>query len=177
MATCANFAGDNIHFLQQAVDLVNRISDGAYARTGHALFNSGVGGHLRHCLDHYSNFLAGLPAGRIDYDARARDPDIEKSRARALGVLQRLIEGLRALQPTDGDRRVLVKMDCGEDTDPSLWWTESTVRRELQFLISHTVHHYALIALILRIQGVQTGADFGVAPSTLRYQAGLQCAQ
>ncbi len=177
MATCANFAGDNIQFLQQAVDLVNRISDGAYAKTGHALFNSGVGGHLRHCLDHYTNFLDGLPAGRVDYDARARDPEVERSRARALAVLRRLMDGLRALQPSDGDRRIQVKMDCGEDTNPQEWWTESTVRRELQFLISHTVHHYALIALILRIQGVEAGSQFGVAPSTIRYQAGQQCAQ
>ena len=177
MATCATFAADNVHYLQQAMDLVGRLSDGAYAQTGHALFNSGVGGHLRHCLDHYANFLQGLPGGRVDYDTRARDTQVEKDRQRAIAMMRDLVAGLRALQDQDGDRRIHVKMDCGDDGDPSAWWTESTVRRELQFLLSHTVHHFALIALILRIQGVQTGADFGVAPSTLRYQAGLQCAQ
>jgi hypothetical protein len=45
----------------------------------------------------------------------------------------------------------------------------STVARELQFLLSHTVHHYALIALILRLQGFEPGEEFGVAPSTLAH--------
>lgn len=177
MATCATFAGDNIHFLRQALDLVGRLGDGIYAKTGHALFNSGVGGHLRHCLDHYANFLKGLPTGRVDYDARDRDAVVERDRGRAMAMLRELIEGLEALRGQDGDRSLLVKMDCGDGSDPSSWWTGSTVRRELQFLLSHTVHHYALIALILRIQGVETGPAFGVAPSTLRHQAGVSCAQ
>jgi hypothetical protein len=41
--------------------------------------------------------------------------------------------------------------------------------RELQFLLSHTVHHYALMALILRLQGFNPAAEFGVAPSTLQH--------
>ena len=49
----------------------------------------------------------------------------------------------------------------------------STVRRELIFLVSHTVHHYALIAVMLRHQAVGLPADFGVAPSTLRHQRRL----
>jgi hypothetical protein len=31
------------------------------------------------------------------------------------------------------------------------------------------VHHYALIALILRLQGFNPAAEFGVAPSTLQH--------
>ena len=46
---------------------------------------------------------------------------------------------------------------------------ESSVSRELQVLSSHTVHHFALIAVTLRAQGVQMDPDFGMAPSTLRY--------
>jgi hypothetical protein len=40
----------------------------------------------------------------------------------------------------------------------------------LQFLLSHTVHHFALMALILRAQGADPGDDFGVAPSTLEHR-------
>jgi hypothetical protein len=38
--------------------------------------------------------------------------------------------------------------------------------RELGMLLSHTVHHYALIAMLLRARGIEPPADFGVAPST-----------
>jgi len=51
-------------------------------------------------------------------------------------------------------------------------WRRPTTLRELQFLFSHTIHHYALIANLLVMQGVEIGRDhsgFGVAPSTLEY--------
>lgn len=47
-------------------------------------------------------------------------------------------------------------------------WSISSLKRELQFLLSHTIHHYSLIALALRLQGFEPGAAFGVAPSTLK---------
>ena len=45
------------------------------------------------------------------------------------------------------------------------------ISRELQVLSSHTVHHFALIAVTLRMHGVEMDPDFGMAPSTLRYLA------
>jgi hypothetical protein len=48
---------------------------------------------------------------------------------------------------------------------------ESSISRELQVLSSHTVHHFALIAITLRTHGVELDSDFGMAPSTLRYLA------
>ena len=38
-------------------------------------------------------------------------------------------------------------------------------------LSSHTIHHFALIAMALRAHGVAVEAGFGMAPSTLSYQA------
>lgn len=177
MATCAVLAADNVAYLEQALALVGRLRDEDYTRHAQPAYGSGIGSHLRHCLDHYLNFFSGLAAGRIDYDARARDPRIEQQRSHALAVMKELLAQLQALAGQDGDRAIQVKMDCGDQQDPNSWWTGSTVRRELQFLISHTVHHYALIAMILRLQNLDPGAGFGVAPSTLRFQAGQQCAQ
>lgn len=177
MATCALLAEDNITYLRHARDLVDRLPDDAYRRGGEALFRSGVGPHLRHCLDHYVNFVDGLAAGRIDYDARARDVAIESDRSRAIALIDGLVARLAEVSASDGDRVVAVKMDCGDDGDTDMWWTQSTIRRELQFLLSHTVHHYALIKMILRAQDIATAPDFGVAPSTLRHEAALKCAR
>jgi hypothetical protein len=176
MAACTILAEDNLAFLQQSRDLVSRLSSDAYASSGHPVYGSGVGPHLRHVLDHYANLLAGLSAGRVDYDARAREGAIESDRTAALARMDELMAGLRALagQP---DVPLKVKMDCGDQSDLAGWWTDSSLRRELQFLISHTVHHYALIRLILKIQDIDAGAQFGVAPSTLRHHAQLACAQ
>lgn len=177
MTSCSVLAADNMTYLRQAVELISRLRDEDYTRGGQAAYTSGIGSHLRHCLDHYTNFLDGLPGGRVDYDARARDPRIEQDRQHALAVMRDIVAGLKALAAQDGERVIQVKMDCGDQADPASWWTGSTVRRELQFLISHTVHHYALIAMILRLHHLDPGPGFGVAPSTLRYQAGQACAR
>ena len=176
MASCTVLVEDNIAFLEQARDVVSRLAGAHYATTGHPVFGSGVGAHLRHVLDHYSNLLAGLPTAAIDYDARAREAAIETERPAALRRLDELIAGLRELIGRQ-DVPLKVKMDCGDQSDPAGWWTESSLRRELQFLISHTVHHYALIRIILKIQGIDVSPQFGVAPSTLRHHARLSCAQ
>lgn len=178
MSNCSILAADNIGYLQQGVDLLGRLTDEDYVRASPATYGSGIGGHLRHCIDHYTNFLAGLPAGRIDYDARLRDPRIEKDRAFAGEKLREIMRSLETLRTQGRDAELAVKMDCGDDSDEASWWSTSTLRRELQFLISHTVHHYALIGLILKFQGKETGPDFGIAPSTLRYnQSRAACAR
>ena len=62
-------------------------------------------------------------------------------------------------------------MDCGGD---EIEWQPSTTGRELQFLVSHTVHHFAMIGGICRALEVEMEENFGVAPSTLRHRAQLE---
>jgi hypothetical protein len=57
-----------------------------------------------------------------------------------------------------------------ENADEDVYLT-SSVGRELQALSSHTIHHFALIAIALRVHGLEVDPDFGMSPSTLRYQA------
>ena len=167
---------DNIRFLEQGVQLLKGIADGAYTHVAPPLYGNGIGGHFRHCLDHYVNLLDGLDARVVDYDSRARELKIETNRVYAISCIQQLILRLKALPEDAPERSLSCKMDCGsEDT---LRMSGSSVRRELQFLISHTVHHYALIAMMLRYQGIEPHPEFGVAPSTLRYrESQLKCAQ
>ena len=167
----------NLRFLRQAADLLATLPDDAYTLARPPVFRSGIGAHLRHCLDHYQSFLSGLTTGRIDYDARKRDQTTERSREAAATVISSIIDRLNSLTATDLARPVQSKVDCGGENLDAMW-TVSTAPRELQFLISHTVHHYALISMILRLQVLDTPADFGIAPSTLRHEGTLpSCAR
>jgi hypothetical protein len=47
----------------------------------------------------------------------------------------------------------------------------STIGREIMYSVAHAVHHYALIAVMGGIMGLQMPRGFGVAPSTLKHQA------
>ena len=83
---------------------------------------------------------------------------------------ERLVEITTAFEGLLGKElpvELMVKMDCGGDEIP---WQPSTPGRELQFLVSHTVHHFAMIGGICHSLGVEVDKDFGVAPSTLRHQ-------
>ncbi len=154
----------NIHLLEQAERLLSEIDDELYSRAPAGLAKSGVGGHVRHCLDFYDNLFAGIAEGKVDYDCRERDSLIEQSRSMALAKVETIISRLRDV-PKDYDRELIVKLEG----DQSPVWNRSSVGRELQFLFSHTVHHYALIAMLLRIQGYEPSPDFGIAPSTLKH--------
>jgi hypothetical protein len=156
----------NIHVLNQGAALLRQLDDTAY---GHPALGSrsAVGVHFRHALDFYSLFFEGLPAGKIDYDARKRDKRTEQDRAYAIERCEDLIVQLRTLG--DAEQPLRVKVDVADDPNDADAYSASSIRRELQGLVSHTIHHYALITYLLMVQQIAVPADFGVAPSTLDY--------
>lgn len=167
---------DNIQALRQGIDLLGTLSPERYVRKTPACYNSSAGGHLRHVIEHYLGFLQGTETGEIDYEARARDPLIENDPAYATAQLEAIGERLGLIV---GDRVLRVRAESAPSESPPVWGV-SSVGRELEFLLSHTVHHYALIGVICRLAGDALPEDFGMAPSTLRYlksQASVPCAR
>ena len=159
----SRLVGGCVEVLAQGLALVERLDDELYADTGGLHVRGGVGPHLRHCLDFYQSFIKGVRVGRVDYNRRERDALVERDRACAAARIELVIEQLRALSDLPGDAPLLVgPEDAGG-------WCASTLARELQFLQSHTVHHFALVALLLRLRGFEPGEEFGVAPSTLAH--------
>jgi hypothetical protein len=165
---------DNLDALSQALELLAGLDAERYARRVPVCFNSAAGGHLRHVIEHYASLLAGWRAGAVDYEARARDARMETEPAYAAGCIATLCADLGALAEGDGERPLRVRAETvgvhgmdSPDLDP---WADSTILRELEFLLSHTIHHYALIAVICGVLGHPLPKDFGVAPSTLRFR-------
>lgn len=163
------FLADNAAMLRQGARLLASISDDEYLRRMERCFNSNIGGHVRHAVEHYVCFLDGIGSGSVDYDSRQRDEAIETRRLVAKAAFEDIADRIEALEPVDADAPIRVRLDTGG----AALWSQSSMGRELQFLLSHTVHHYALIAVICHLQDLPTEPDFGVAPSTLRAKAGL----
>lgn len=157
--------------LDQALRLVESLDEEAYSAGAPAAGLAGTGPHLRHVLDMYGCFLRGLPAGRVDYEARVRDARLEVEPAAGAAALRLVASQLRALEREAVPARLQVHGDTPVGMERERAWSESTPERELQFLLNHTLHHYALIAAALRLTGRTVPADFGMAPSTLRWQA------
>jgi uncharacterized damage-inducible protein DinB len=164
----------NIALLHQTRDLLATLASEKYDEPVPACFNSTVGGHLRHLLDHYQSFFKGTEARRIDYEHRERDSRLEREVAHALLATEGVIQRLAEMTELSGDRTVVVQVEDLQEHEADAE-AASSLRRELVFLMSHTVHHCALIGVCCHQLGVAIPSGFGVAPSTLRHRA-LSCA-
>lgn len=157
--------------LEQGIGLASSLEPETFARMippG----QSGVGSHLRHVADFVRAFASGVRTGRIDYDARRRDERLEREPARAVQLLRELLAELEILDLSRAHtlgQPVLVRTEAPPDAGRDEHWFGSTVGRELAALVSHNVHHYALVALALRQFGVEPPLELGVAPSTLAH--------
>lgn len=155
---------DNRRFLEQGVLVLQDMDDAVYECLEAPFGQGGIGRHVRHILDHYDLFWVGLNDGVIDYDDRLRDPEVEQSRVLAVALFRSMTEKLILWAETQPNLDRILKVRHNGA------WCQSSVGRELQHLINHTVHHYAFIALILRLKGVAVEEAFGVAPSTFQAQ-------
>lgn len=163
---------DNCDFLKQGIHLLERHSADSYVGTDVRTFGSSIGSHMRHVLDHYSSFLAGIESGVVNYDARAREAKVETNRDSGIERARMLLERLKGSNAAPLQTvKVIVSANMQENDAAS----QSTLGRELQFLASHTVHHYALIAIASRMQGIDPPDTFGIAPSTLKYMQTADC--
>jgi hypothetical protein len=145
-----------------------------------ALMEGSVGGHVRHCLDHVSALVGAAEAagdGRraagdldLDYDVRRRGTPIEHDPAAACAAMAELVQRLTAVDPSCWNRTVRVHLAL-TTTMPAAA-VLSTLGRELAFVLSHSVHHNAMIRVMVRSLGREVPKTFGYAPSTLAYLSG-----
>lgn len=127
---------------------------------------SSIGKHIRHIIDHYSCFFKTLAENYINYDNRPRVPVLETrvdAATRELDEIGRRLSELRNFKP--GRIYILISVD----PDEKVTTVESNLKRELLFLQSHTLHHMAVIQLMLRLLGSQVDSDFAYAPSTKKF--------
>jgi uncharacterized damage-inducible protein DinB len=161
--------------LRQLGRLLKDLTDAQYEMKPVGVVSSSIGGHVRHNLDHIDALLSGLDSGLIDYDARERGTEVERSRHAALAALRRQEEQLLSicwpLQWQSLRLSALVTPD-GERVN-----VETSLDRELSFVLSHTIHHNALIGVMAKLLGVRVAATFGYAPSTLAHRLGKTCAR
>jgi uncharacterized damage-inducible protein DinB len=162
--------GPNVELLEQLLQFLSGLTDAQYRHVEARLTTASIGQHVRHVVDHYRLFLAGLPAGLVDYDDRERETPVERERIAALRAARAAVDGLRAL-PRDIASRPLHVRQQGSYEPGRFDGCASRADRELLFLQSHTVHHQALIALLARAQGLSVPTLFGIAPSTAAWMA------
>jgi hypothetical protein len=150
--------------LHQMRSMVERLDDESYTRPAPGRSSGGVGGHVRHCLDHIGALVQAARTGIVEYDRRQRGTEVESCRAAALDQIGELTARLTTLDASTLDEPVLVETQI--DPSGAMILTRSSVCREVAFVISHTIHHNAIVAQLLAGREIGLDARFGVAPAT-----------
>jgi uncharacterized damage-inducible protein DinB len=161
-----------IEVLNQGEVLLSELDDASYVRKLPAAFNASIGGHYRHCLDHFRSLLDAADEGSLNYDHRERGTLVETDRFAALNATRALREGYEQMAAACLEQQLEVTCKTsyaaiGAQT------SGSTVGREIMYAVAHAVHHYAHIGIMGGLMGLKMPAGFGIAPSTTKYQADL----
>src|SRR5664279_1122290 len=88
-----------IESLRQGAALLAEISDENYTCKVPIAFNASIGGHYRHCLDHFRSLLESAMQGDLNYDHRERGTLVESDRFVALNATRELRERYEHLDP------------------------------------------------------------------------------
>src|SRR5512134_3182756 len=86
-----------IEVLNQGEALLSELDDESYVRKLPTAFNASIGGHYRHCLDHFRSLLDAAQGGNLNYDHRERGALLETDRFAALNATRALREGYERL--------------------------------------------------------------------------------
>lgn len=150
----------NVQALREGASLIRLLQSGQYTQGFKPAFQSTIGAHFRHVLEHYRCFVSQLSGGTFCYDKRERDQLLERDADYALQTIDDIEQAVSALSGLDAGRGFFIEDE--QTSEP----VSTNLNRELLFLQSHTVHHYAIIGAMTRALGSQPDEDFGVAIAT-----------
>jgi hypothetical protein len=154
----------NVQLLDLALSLV-----AAHQQPGAPPFAAPVGAHLRHVIEHYEALLMPRQPGIADYDGRRRDREVERSPQVARARLQALKQCLQLWRHTGLAEPVQVH-GLGGLAGEFGFDVPSTLGRELAFVASHAVHHFALLRAHCLEHGIAVAANFGKAAATAAHE-------
>ncbi len=154
----------NIQALKEGAELLLMLDSEQYDSDLKPAFQATIGAHYRHLLEHYCCLFTQIAKGVFCYDKRERDEQLESDREYALRSIADILGQLEAIDVTLFSQQYHI-------VDHQLAGPLATsLQRELLFLQSHTVHHFAIIAAMARGLGLQPMRDFGVAIATIKYR-------
>lgn len=160
-----------IGLLEQLRDVITLLPHAIYVARPAARVSGSVGEHVRHCLDHMSALALAMAGDDLDYDRRARGTMVEVDPATAVNEIERLFVRFDRMTDRVFDRTLTLPIAI--DPSSARLMTRSSITRETAYVIHHTIHHFAVIAVLLDWQGWRVPQNFGTAPSTLMARAAV----
>lgn len=196
MSNLTQLISDNIHLLTQLREFISGLTSDDYAQDNALLDSGTIGAHNRHIIEHYDALInATQPTETtacaklvIDYDARARNTQLEQHPEMAQSEIERVCAALTQCQLTEQNTRLkahdvkfqnndllqpiamTTTIRCSTNVNTDSAAINSTLQRELVFLHSHTTHHMAIIRILATALGHNVDKGFGKAASTQQFE-------
>jgi uncharacterized damage-inducible protein DinB len=156
--------------LEDLAAIVMSLDEATYTARPIAEVSGSIGEHVRHCLDHIGALVGATAAQPLSYDRRERGTAVERDPAEALRLIMLLKAATGRWSGRSVDEPICVRSQLTTSGEFLTGW--STLGRELAFVNSHTIHHQALIAVLLVLARVPVPDRLGFAPSTPDKQSG-----
>jgi hypothetical protein len=157
------------NILYQISSLLLKMNNDEYTLSLKIFSGSSVAQHVRHTLEFYLCLLDSQ-AKVVNFDKRERNPKIENDLNFTLSTISNIISRLGTLSE---DKPMILEGVLGGE----LQSTNTSMHRELLYVIEHAVHHMAIIKIgfALNFPEIQIPENFGVAESTITYRK--ECVQ
>ena len=154
--------------LGQLRDVTGQLKETEFIMPVKSLNGSTIGQHTRHTIEFFTCLKDGYKDGRVNYDKRSHDTEIESSKVLAMEMIARLEDFVMFLP---ADKPFVLEVNYDPDSGNNVL-IHSSYYRELVYNIEHAIHHMALIKVGLKeiCSAVKIPSDFGVAVSTVKYQ-------
>jgi hypothetical protein len=156
------------HNLKQLAGLLQKLTDKTYTAKLEVLNQSSLGMHVRHIVEFYQCLEKATYTGMVNYDDRKRNKLLETDRIACIQEIEKIIIFIKEVK-----LERLLRLQCDYDLDSEReepLEIETSIVRELQYNLEHSVHHMAIIRIGVSIldDTIKLSPDFGVATSTLR---------
>lgn len=161
-----------IYTLEQLQTLLGSLTSSEYNEKLEILNGNTIGKHYRHIIELFQSLFGGIDKKLINYDHRPRSVDLETNIAFCMDQISMIKDQISALK--DRDFTLSLSSEISEELK-----IKTSYNRELLYNLEHTIHHMAIIGIVVRqsLKHLQLDSNFGVAFSTIKYQQQLACAQ
>ena len=144
-------------------NLLHNISEQQFIYSSKYLSNSSIGSHSRHIIELLNCAINGYKTGKIDYNNRLRNLDLERNLYDAIAAIENIQKSM-----------VLEDKNLQIITEDNTLIT-STFYREMLYNLEHVIHHLALIKVsLIELDLKIVDNNFGMAYSTIKYKHSLQ---
>ena len=149
--------------LNNAISLIDAISEKTYVDASVGPYYSSIGSHLRHILDFFDCILEGIQRNNIDLTARKRDEILSTDKEAAKNHICEIQERLQSFADINTDYLLNVTDDLGSGKMKIVYTLECILAQAN----THAIHHYAIINYMLQTLKVSVDIPgFGYNPTT-----------